>query len=49
MDMRTAIYGTVGVVAFVLGGIFARQKAVDGLETLEDTFMKSKKSDEAAE
>ena len=49
MDMRTAVYGTVGVVAFILGGIFARQKAIDGLETLEDTFSKSKKSDETAE
>jgi len=48
MDKRQAIYGTVGIIAFVIGGIFARSRAIEGLEKLEDTFSKSDPSDETS-
>ena len=38
--MRKYLYPAIGIAAFVIGGLLARSKTLDGLETLEKTFGK---------
>lgn len=40
MDKRKTLYGIIGVAAFVVGGIVARQKAIETAETVESFFAK---------
>lgn len=49
MDKRQIIYTTVGIFAFVLGGIFAREKALDGLDTLENSLNRHKPTEPLTE
>lgn len=39
-NLKKYIAPTVGVAAFVLGGLIARSKALDAVEVLEKTFTK---------
>lgn len=45
--MRKYLVPALGAIAFVVGGLIARQKTFEGIETLEKIF--SKKSDAPAE
>lgn len=45
--MKKYIVPAIGAAAFVIGGLIARSKTLDGIETLENTF--SKKSDAPTE
>lgn len=38
MDTRKALYGTIGIAAFIIGGIVTRAKALEMAETVEDFF-----------
>lgn len=38
MDKRKVLHGVIGVAAFIVGGIMAREKAIEAAETVEDFF-----------
>ena len=38
--MKKYLIPVLGVVAFIIGGIIAREKTIDGIETLEKFFNK---------
>ena len=40
MDWKKIIVPTVGGIAFVIGGLIARTKAIEGVETLDSMFHK---------
>lgn len=43
MDKKKYLYPAIGAAAFVIGGIVARAKAYEVMETVEKTFDKNKK------
>ena len=45
--MKKYLVPTLGAVAFVIGGLIARQKTLEGIETLEKTFNKKTEEEPA--
>ena len=42
MNIRKYLIPTVGAVAFVVGGLLSRNKAMEAAETLDEMFTKKK-------
>ena len=43
-NVKKYAYPVIGVIAFVVGGLIARDKTLDGLETLEKIFNRPEKT-----